>query len=75
MGLYVHFGSPSFIAEGIGSSPFLIVDLGFDYLEETLDLAFLLPMSQPHPLRVLTTLGVAATVSGTRIKMKLLWMA
>lgn len=28
-----------------------------------------LPMSQPHPLKVLTTFGVTAAVSGTRIKM------
>lgn len=31
---------------------------------------FLLPISQPHPLSVLTTLGSMAAVSGTRMKMK-----
>lgn len=34
-----------------------------------------LPMFQPQERSVLTTLGVMAAVRGTRIKMKLLWMA
>lgn len=38
-------------------------------------LGFLLPICQPHERRTLTTLGVTAAVSGTRMKMKLLWMA
>lgn len=37
--------------------------------------ALLLPISQPQPLSTLTTLGRMAAVSGTRTKMKLLWMA
>ena len=35
----------------------------------------LLPMSQPHPLSILTTLGVIAAVRGTRMKIKDLWIA
>ena len=35
----------------------------------------LLPICQPQPRRTLTTLGVTAAVRGTRMKMKLLWMA
>lgn len=31
---------------------------------------FLLPMSQPRPLKNFTTFGVTAAVSGTRMKMK-----
>lgn len=38
-------------------------------------LLFRLPMSQPHDRSFLTTLGVMAAVSGTRTKMKVLWMA
>lgn len=38
-------------------------------------LAVLLPICQPHDLSTLTTLGVTAAVRGTRMKMKLLWMA
>lgn len=38
-------------------------------------LGFLLPICQPHERRTLTTLGVTAAVSGTRMKMKLLCMA
>jgi hypothetical protein len=34
-----------------------------------------LPMFQPQDLSTLTTLGVTAAVSGTRMKMKLLWIA
>ena len=34
------------------------------------DLGFLFPISQPHPLSVLTTFGVIAAVNGTRMKMK-----
>lgn len=34
-----------------------------------------LPISHPHPRRVLTTFGVIAAVRGTLKKMKLLWMA
>lgn len=34
-----------------------------------------LPIFQPHDRSVLTTLGVTAAVSGTRRKMKLLWIA
>lgn len=34
------------------------------------DLGFLFPISQPHPLSVLTTFGVTAAVNGTRMKMK-----
>lgn len=37
--------------------------------------ALLLPISQPQPLSTLTTLGKMAAVSGTRTKMKLLWIA
>jgi hypothetical protein len=33
-----------------------------------------LPMFHPHPLRVLTTFGRTAAVSGTRMNMKDLWM-
>jgi len=36
------------------------------------DLGFLFPISQPHPLSVLTTFGVTAAVNGTRMKMKVL---
>lgn len=36
---------------------------------------FLLPISQPHPLRVFTTFGRIAAVSGTRMKMKDLCIA
>lgn len=35
-------------------------------------LPFLLPICQPQDLSTLTTFGVTAAVSGTRIKMKLL---
>lgn len=35
----------------------------------------LFPIFQPHPLSVLTTFGVTAAVSGTRTKMKDLWIA
>lgn len=35
----------------------------------------LFPISHPQRLKVLTTLGVMAAVRGTRIKMKLLWIA
>jgi hypothetical protein len=34
-----------------------------------------LPICQPHDLSTLTTLGVMAAVRGTRMKMKLLWIA
>lgn len=33
------------------------------------------PISQPQPRRTLTTFGVSAAVSGTRMKMKDLWIA
>lgn len=39
------------------------------------DLVFFLPICHPHDLSTLTTLGVTAAVRGTRMKMKLLWMA
>lgn len=38
-------------------------------------LGFRFPISQPHPLRTLTTFGVTATVNGTLINMKVLCMA
>jgi hypothetical protein len=38
-------------------------------------LVVLLPISQPHPLKILTTFGVMAAVRGTLIKMKDLWIA
>ena len=34
-----------------------------------------LTMSQPHCRKVFTTLGVMAAVRGTRMKMRLLWIA
>lgn len=37
--------------------------------------AFFFPIFQPHDRSTLTALGVTAAVNGTRIKMKLLWMA
>lgn len=43
--------------------------------QEEEPLGFRLPMSQPQRRRVLTTLGVTAAVKGTRMKMKLLWIA
>lgn len=45
----------------------------FDRL--VLVLGLRLPICQPHDRKTLTTFGVTAAVSGTRIKMKLLWMA
>jgi hypothetical protein len=33
------------------------------------------PISQPQPRSTFTTLGVTAAVKGTRMKMKLLWIA
>jgi len=39
------------------------------------DLLFFLPIFHPQPLRILTTFGVTAAVSGTRRKMRLLWIA
>lgn len=39
------------------------------------DLLFLLPISQPHPLKTRTTLGVIEIVRGTRINIKDLCMA
>lgn len=44
-------------------------------LAHRLVLGFLLPICQPHDRKILTTLGVTAAVSGTRMKMKLLWIA
>lgn len=35
----------------------------------------LLPISQPHPLKVLTTFGIIAAVRGTLMKMNDLWIA
>jgi hypothetical protein len=35
----------------------------------------LFPIFHPHPLKIFTTFGVNATVAGTRIKIKLLWIA
>lgn len=43
--------------------------------QEEEPLGFRLPMSQPQRRRVFTTLGVTAAVKGTRMKMKLLWIA
>lgn len=34
-----------------------------------------LPISQPHPRSTFTTFGVVAAVRGTRINIKLLWIA
>ena len=36
---------------------------------------FRLPMSQPQPRRIFTTLGVTAAVRGIRMKMNDLWIA
>ena len=38
-------------------------------------LALLLPIFQPQPRRILTIFGVTAAARGTRMNMKLLWMA
>lgn len=38
-------------------------------------LGFRFPMFHPQPRNVLTTFGVTAAVKGTRMKIKLLWMA
>lgn len=45
------------------------------FLHSVHPLGLRFPISHPQLRSTLTTLGVAATVSGTRMKMKLLWMA
>jgi hypothetical protein len=51
---------------------------GFDFAARLIaraSLVVLFPISNPQPRSTLTTLGVSATVSGTRMKMNDLWIA
>lgn len=66
-------GDPLFHDLGVDATAFLDADLAAAAAAAAV--AGRRPISHPQPRSTLTTLGVTATVSGTRMKMKDLWMA